>query len=207
MIVSDAHGNEDELFEPRFVPKIRTATYDFVFQDTVYIVVPDDQTYSITFESNKPLMVLEIVKGRGSASPDEAIRYRDLALARGKAKFEITPHGVEPLRVDTNHDGRFETLVEPTAKLSGLAARDTKGPEFRFQIVDRSATTILISIEAIDRGTGLKSFYYSLDGQNSFPYQSPVRVDLKQTSFIWAFAEDYAANRSAYKYDLGGTRK
>jgi hypothetical protein len=35
-------------------------------------------------------MSLEIVKGRGDASPEEAIRYRDLALAGVSARFEIT---------------------------------------------------------------------------------------------------------------------
>ena len=200
--VSDARGATDDLFAATFFPRIRSATYHFVGSDSVYIIVPVNETYSLTFESNEPVMYLEIVKGRGNTPPEEAIRYRDLILGAGRAKLEITPHGIGPLRVDTNQGGRFDSLIEPTAMLRGLAATDTEGPAIKIRVVERNANTILISIEAKDKETGLKSLYYSLDGQTAFPYQSPVRIDLKQTSSVWAFADDYSGNRSVYKYDF-----
>lgn len=200
VLISDLQGKVDDVLQDQFVPVIRSATYDVLTEDTVSIVVPISQKYSVTFESNEPMMLLEIVKGHDNVSPEEAIRYRDLVLNRRRAKFEITPNGIEPLRVDTNYNGRFDTLVEPTVRLRGVAARDTKGPEIGFHVIERSRTNIVISIDARDNGTGLKNLYYSLDGHHALPYQSPVRVELEQTSFIWAFAEDHAANRSASKF-------
>jgi hypothetical protein len=202
VIVSDVRGRTDDLFEARFEQKISSATYHLVGPDSVYVIVPVDETYSIIFESDQPVMYLETVKGRGNASPDEAIRYRDLMLGRRRAKLEITPQGVKPLRLDTNYDGQFQTLVKATVILRGLSARDTKAPEFGFQVVDRDAVSVLISIEAKDHDTGVKSLFYSFDGRHAFPYRGPVRIDLKKTSFIWAFAEDYAGNRSGFKYEF-----
>ena len=46
-------------------------------------------------------MYLEVVKGRGNDSPEEAIRYRDLSLRGGKARLEITAEGIGPLRLDS----------------------------------------------------------------------------------------------------------
>ena len=147
-------------------------------------------------------MYLEIVKGRGNSSPEEAIRYRDLSLGSGKARFEITAQGIGPLRLDADFDGRFETLLEPTVRLRGGAARDTSGPELSFRVLERNSTSLLISIDAKDDASGVKTIYYSLDGNHALPYHTPVRIERRQTSFIWAFAEDNAGNRSASKYEF-----
>jgi len=200
VLVSDVDGRVDDLFQSRFVPKITSATYDLLTPDTVSIVVPVNRAYSITFESSDPVMVLEIAKGRGNVSPEEAIRYRDLTLGRGSGRLQITSEGVGSLRVDMDHDGQFEKLIEPTAILRGPAASDRKGPECTFAVLERNATTILISIRAEDKETGLKNIYYSLDGHHAFLYQSPVRISLNQASSIYAFAEDLAGNRSVSKY-------
>ncbi len=202
VVVSDAQGTTDDIFQPGFEKKIASAAYNFVGPDSVYIVLRINRTYSITFESSESLMYLEIVKGRGNTLPEEAIRYRDLDLGGGKARLEITVEGVGSLHLDTNDDGRFETLLKPTVRLAGSAARDTSGPKLRFRILEGDSTSLLVSIEARDIGNGVKSIFYSFDGQRAFPYQAPIRIDRKRTSFIWVFAEDNAANRSATKYEF-----
>lgn len=202
VIVSDANGTTDDIFQPDFAKKIGSATYNFVGPNSVYIVLRVNKTYSITFETSESLMYLEVVKGHGNTSPEEAIRYRDLSLGRGKARLEITADGIGPLRLDANYDGRFETLIEPTVSLRGSAARDTSGPELEFRILERNSTFLLVSIQAKDIGAGVKNIFYSFDGHRGFPYQTPIRIDRKQTSSIWAFAEDNAGNRSASKYDF-----
>lgn len=158
--VSDGHGRVDNPFHAQFVPRILSATYDLLDEDTVSIVFPTNETLSSTFESNDPVMVLEIVRGRGNTLPEEAIRYCDLKLGRGQGKLQITTDGVEPLRLDQNHDRRFELLMEPSARLRGLAARDNVGPEVKFEIIGRTATTIVISISAKDKETSVKNLYY-----------------------------------------------
>ena len=202
VVVSDARGTTDDIFQPGFEKKIASATYNFVSPDSVYIVLRINRTYSITFETSESLMYLEVVKGRGNTSPEEAIRYRDLSLGGGKAKLEITAEGLRPLRLDRDHDGRFETLLQPTISLSGSEASDTSGPELGFRILERNSTSLLVSIEAKDTGSGVKSIFYSFDGQRAFPYQAPIKIDRKRTSFIWIFAEDNAANRSASKFEF-----
>lgn len=201
-VVSDAHGSTDDIFKPGFEKRIASATYNFVGPDSVYIVLRINRTYSITFESNESLMYLEVVKGRGNDSPEEASRYRDLSLRGGKARLEITAEGIGPLRLDSDHDGRFETLLEPTISLRGSEARDTTGPELGFRILERNSTSLLISIKAKDIGSGVKNLFYSFDGQQAFPYHAPIRIDRKRTSFIWVFAEDNVANRSATKFEF-----
>jgi hypothetical protein len=202
VVVSDAHGTTDDIFQPAFEKKITSATYNFVGSHSVYIVLRINRTYSMTFESSESLMYLEVVKGRGNTSPEEAIRYRDLSLRGGQARLEITAEGIGPLRLDPDRDGRFETLLEPTISLRGSEARDTSGPELDFRILEGNSTSLLVSIEAKDIGSGVKSIFYSFDGQRAFPYRAPVRIDRKRISFIWVFAEDNAANRTASRYEF-----
>jgi len=207
VFISDDHGNTDDLFQFQLLPKVRSVTYEHSVNDTLDIIVPVNQTYSITFQSKDPLMQLEIVKGRGNSSPEEAIRYCDLELGRKRARFKITPQGIEPLRQDTNYNGRFDSVIEPTVLLRGRAARDTRAPEIRFRVVKRTATTVLIAIDTKDNDTGVKSLLYTFDGQHLFTYQSPVRMDLRQASFMYAFAFDYAGNRSAAEYRPDAAKK
>jgi hypothetical protein len=215
VLVSDARGHTDDLFNLQFAgfigpvtdQTIRTANYEFVAKDDVYIVVPVTEKYSITFETEESGSVfLEIVKGWGNASPDEAIRYRDLALNGRRAKFEITPDGVGPLRIDT--DGRFGSVIEPTASVRGRAAHDTSGPKITFQILERTGSIILVAINTNDE-SGVKSVNYSLDiyrdssgGYRMFPYRGPIRIDLEKVSSLFVYADDYAGNRSGTLHDL-----
>ena len=209
VLVSDGRGQTDDLFSGRSVQTIRSATYQFVGLDAVYIIVPANKTHSITFETNEPVMFLEIVKGRGNTTPDEAIRYRDLVLEGGSAKFDITPDGIGPLRLDPSHTGRFDSSIEPTVHLRGTAAHDTTGPRLTVRVLERTSDTVLIAIDAQDTDSGVKSVSYafgesrdSQGGYRQLHYVGPFRVNLKQTSFLWAFAEDNAANRSTVIYEL-----
>lgn len=207
--VSDARGRTDDLFNEGSLHAIRSATYHLVAQDAVYIIVPVKETYSITFETSEPVMFLEILKGRSDSSPDEAIRYRDLVLDGKSAKFDLAPAAVGQLRLDASQSGRFDWVIEPTVSLRGQAAHDTTRPEVNIQILERNGDTVLVAISAKDNESGVKRVSYALDnfsnsrgGYRDFPYQGPVRIDLRQTKVLWAFAEDYAANRSGAVYDF-----
>jgi hypothetical protein len=208
VLVSDAEGRTDDLFQPGTIQQVESASYDFVGHNTLYITLPVDETFSISFESIDPAMSLEIVKGRGNVSPDEAIRYNDLVLENGRAQFQLNAAGVGPVRLDSNHDGRFESILEPSAHVRGVAAKDTRGPEISFEILERDGTSVLISIKAVDRATGVKSLFYSIGAKDGFPeyefpYERPVRVSLKQPTSIWGIADDNAGNRSVRKYEVG----
>ncbi|HXQ34522.1 MAG TPA: hypothetical protein VN843_10970 [Anaerolineales bacterium] len=202
VFVSDAKGRSDDL-RARSIQQVEEAGYDFFRSHTVFITLPVGETYSITFEAQNPAMTLEIVKGKGNVSPDEAIRYNDLVLDKAKARFQVSATGVTSLQIDANHDGRFESILEPTAHVVGAAAKDTRGPEITFEVLQRDATSILIAIKAIDKQTGVKNLFYSIDKEYIFPYESPVRVNLSESNFIMGIADDNAGNRSSntYKFD------
>ena len=202
VLVADSRGQVDDLFDGKFVQKVRSATYQFVASDAVYVIVPLSETYSIQFEANQPAAFLEILRGRGNTSPDEAIRYRDLLLDGKTARFALSPNGIGELRLDTSKDGGFASTINPSISLRGPAAHDTSGPEIHFRVLDRTNDTVLIAIDAKDSESGVKSLSYSLDGQRSFRYRTPVRADLKQTSFIMAYADDHAANRTVRIFQL-----
>ena len=200
LLVSDDQGRVDDLFPAGVALKnLENATYNPLGEDSYMIVLPVDETYSITFECRYVLDVLEILKGRGNTSPDEAIRYVDLDLG-GKARIQITPQGVGPLRVDSNRDGTFDLLIKPTVKLRGQPAKDTKGPVITFDVIERTATTLVVSIKAMDKESGVKAIYYFFEGQRVFQYKSPIRINLDQVPLLWAFADDNAANSSVYKF-------
>jgi hypothetical protein len=202
LLVSDAQGRVDDLFPAGVAFKVlEEPTYNVLGTESYLITLPIDESYSITFESEGELRLLEILKGRGNTSPDEAIRYLDLDLQQKKARIQITPQGVGPLLLDANRDGVFESLIKPTIKLSGVPARDTHGPVVKFKVIERTATMIVIAIKAIDSESGLKDIYYSTDGLRFIPYKSPVRVKLS-AEFIWALADDNVANRTTATFDF-----
>lgn len=202
VVVSDAHATTDDIFQPGFEKKIASAAYNFVGPHSVYIVLRMNRAYSITFESSQSLMYLEVVKRRINTLPEQIIRHHDLSLGGGKARLEITAEGMESLQLDTDRDGRFETLLTPTHRFRGAAARNASGPLLVPRILERNATSQLVAIEARDIGNGVKSIFYSFDGQRAFPYQTPLRIDRKRPSMIWVFAEDNAANRSAARFEF-----
>ncbi len=199
VLVSDAKGKTDDLFRAGSIQQVE-ATYDFLGPNTVFITLPVSETYSITFETKDPAINLEIVKGIGNASPDEAIRYNDLVIDNGTARFRLSAAGVMPLQLDANHDGRFESILEPSAHVRGDAAKDTRGPVIRFEVLERDATSVLVAIKATDNATGVKNLFYSLDEKHEFPYEGPVRVKLSEAKLIMAIADDNAGNRSVYYY-------
>jgi hypothetical protein len=203
VLVSDSSGRTDDLFRAGTRKQISDATYEFLGPHTRTIILPVGETYTITFESADPAMVLEILRGRGDVSPEEAIRHNDLVLDNGTVQFQVSATGVSPLRLDSNRDGRFERILEPTAHVRGLAAKDKRGPEITFEILERDGDTVLVAIKAVDKETGVKSIYYSTDGVYDFPYEHPVRVNLKQSKFIHGVADDNAGNRAVtiHKFD------
>lgn len=204
LLVSDAKGRTDNLFPPSgFAFKVvEDATYDPAGDHSMYVTVPVGETYTITFESDEIVTLLEIVKGRGNVSPDEAIRYHDLDLGKGRARFQLSAAGVTPLRLDSNRDGRFETILQPAVHVRGALAKDTRPPEVTIQVLERNASEILIAIKAIDTDTGVKSISYTLDGSHFFPYRGPVKVKLDQSTLIYGIAEDNVGNRSLGSYEF-----
>lgn len=195
--VTDAQGNSNTpLPGTPFGAKVPDVTYELGL-NSIRLITPTDQTYTLTFRSKGEPMFLEVVKGVGNAAPTEAVRYLDLNLPMGvTARLKMTPEGVEDLRYDSNGDGSFEKVIPPTATVAGPAALDVDPPVITFK-QRRQGAKKLILIRATDKGTGVKAIHYSLDGAHFQPYTAPLLVDPVRTQKVYAFADDQVANRSA----------
>jgi hypothetical protein len=173
--------------------------YDHTGKDALMISTPVDKTYTVTFQTGDGACELDLVRGLNNAVPDLAVRYNDLLLPAGStAMIKVTPRGIEPLRLDKDGDGTFESVVPPDAAVSGGAANDTRGPTLCFGQSERGGATF-VTIGAAD-SSGVRAIYYSLEAPSqdrmSFqPYAGPFRVDPRSTPVITAFADDKIGNR------------
>ena len=160
------------------------------------VVMPIDKALTITLRSGIDPLAIELTKGTDTTTT-EAIRYRDLMLPVGvTAMLRITSQGVESLRYDADKNGSFESVVNPTASVSGDTAQDVEAPTISFASSPQQTTT-QVTISAADSGVGVKSVFYSLDGKKFQPYSGPLNLNLAQSPIIYAFAEDKVANRSS----------
>jgi triacylglycerol esterase/lipase EstA (alpha/beta hydrolase family) len=159
------------------------------------LILPIGKTYTLTLHTGIAPPALELTKGTDTTTT-QAIRYQDVALPAGvTAKLQITPQGVEDLLYDSNGDGTFETTVHPTASVTGSAAQDTEPPTVNVSATAQQ-TNMLVTINAADAVSGVKTAYYSLDGTNFQPYTAPFTVDPFKSPVVYAFADDNVANRS-----------
>jgi len=75
-------------------------TSNIMADDAVLMVLPTDQTYTITMKLNTTPLSVRVTRGTDSF-PDHAIRYQDIVLPAGvTAILKITPQGIENLRYD-----------------------------------------------------------------------------------------------------------
>ncbi|MBM4093737.1 MAG: alpha/beta fold hydrolase, partial [Planctomycetes bacterium] len=193
--VSDAQGNSDTLAPDGFpVTLPRVLAYpmaDHAWQMAMAV----SGTYTITFRTIGEPLFLELTEG-AQVTATQAIRYRDVALPAGiTATLTIAGEVAAPLRYDADGDGVFESVVTPTAALTGDAANDLTPPEVTITGAVET-DTIAVTIAAVDSGTGVSRTVYSLDGAHFQAYTGTLHLDPDQVRTVYAFADDNAANRS-----------
>ena len=165
------------------------------------VVMPLDNTFDIKFRTSSDIMEIKIVKGVSQKIGSRVIKYLDMNLPVGViAWLRFTPQGVVDLRYDADGDGNFESTLAPTYDLTGTAANDFTAPLINIQ-TEVSGNTATVSITASDNETGVKEIYYQVkDGDIPRLYTAPFTINLSQSKYITAYAEDNAGNRrSAFK--------
>lgn len=206
VLVADSHGHSEDPFNERPTgQRLKRVVYDHPSRDSLLITAPVDETYIITFESRGQMLVsLDLVRGEDNEFPDLAVRYTDLHLPEGvRAMLRVTPQGIDPLRLDKNSDGDFETTINPGVVVTAPATYDHYGPTICFGESRRGAAT-RVTIAAAD-ASGVRTIYYALaagppsDGLNFRPYEGPFEVDASRTPLIYALADDRVGNRSGLK--------
>ena len=195
--VTDELGNNNTPLDDTFALPVPGLTYDLIGEQSVAITLTPDKSYTIQFQNGPDPIALEVVKGIDKSAPTEAVRYQDLNLPAGvNAMMQFSAQGISDLRYDSDGDGTFDTVVEPTAHLTGSSAQDMDPPNVTVETTKQDGNH-LVTVSAEDTGSGLKDVYYSLDGTTFQPYVSPVTITPSQASYVYAFADDNAANRSS----------
>jgi pimeloyl-ACP methyl ester carboxylesterase len=187
-----------------------TATDNLVPDMTYYplgdaahlVILPSDQTYTVTFQTSADPIAIEITQGTDETT-SQAVRYQDLVLPpHTTAMVRLTSQGAENLHYDGDGDGTFETAVPPTVSVSDTDANDIDPPVIT---MTRTGTldNLTVTLTATDSSAGLKHMLVSLDGTTFQPYTGPIQVDTRQNPIVYAFADDNVANRSSlYTYQL-----
>lgn len=201
ILVEDCCGNNNALIDGTpFGGEVPGVNIDLLGENTFEVVMPTSIDlaiidFTITFKSGTEPIFVELLKGDGKEAPSQAIRYRDLNLPPGTAvQLKITEKGgVGDLRYDSDGDGVFESIVTPTASLSGPLALDTEPP-----VINVTGTyqrnTALVTIAATDE-SGVKHLRYSLDGTRYQSYKGPFVIDFAESHSLYIYADDFAANR------------
>jgi pimeloyl-ACP methyl ester carboxylesterase len=194
--VLDASGNTNTPMSDDAATSVPGVTYDVVGDGVVQLALPADQTFNISFQVGGNPVGVEWLAGADNVSPAAATRYQDVALPPGTlVSLNISAGAVDSLRYDSNGDGVPDSVVAPTVSLIGAAAGDTTPPTLVFSKAPQG-THVVVTVTATDTGSGVRDIYYSLDGVHIQPYSSPIGVDPRQTSTVYAFSDDNAANRS-----------
>ena len=176
-------GSEDESFHSLAMPA-------------------EEGEYTVKFRMGADSIDIELVRGIGNRSPNLAIRYLDLRLpANVECLLTINPQGMEDLRYDSNGDGIYDTVVPADVRVTGTAAQDVTAPDVSISQDGGRFGTGLITIDAADSESGVKTIYYRFAGEPTFQiYTEPFYArDLPRNSNlqIEAFADDNVGNRSS----------
>jgi pimeloyl-ACP methyl ester carboxylesterase len=198
VIVRDESGNMASIQDGLLSNKVRGLTnYEVIGENSIMLTFAVGHSYTIEFPAGEVPMGMNLVEGRGNRQPTSAVRYNDLNIpANLNVKFTISQTGTAEFRYDADNNGEFETLVPPTAFVTGAAAGDTTSPTVSLNIVQQG-NTATATITAQDTQSGVNRVWYSLDGLNFQIYTSPVTLQYSSTAVtIYSFADDAVANRS-----------
>lgn len=195
--VSDSAGHSTSTSDPSKVGvTLPGVSFNLLGDNSVLVVLPNDQEYKITFSSVGSPVFIEFSRGTdGSAT--QAARFQDVTIPAGStALLKVTPTaGLEDVRYDTKGDGLFTQLIFPTASVTGAAAQDVDQPTLSIASAPQG-TAATITITANDAGSGVKRVMYSTNGTQFQQYGGPLTVDTSKVAVVTAFAEDVAGNRS-----------
>jgi len=196
VVVTDSYGNSTNPISDTSESGLPNLTSHVGDGKSVFLTIPTDQTYTVTIKSESDAIAIELTKQIGDTVA-QAVRYLNVSVPAGRsASLRLDPQAVGDLRYDSDGDGIFETLIQPTASVTGVAAQDIDPPNVAINEVPEVGGS-LITITASDDGSGVKGTFYSLNGNNYQPYTDPFGVDPAKFPIVYSFADDNVANRSS----------
>lgn len=203
--ISDSYGNTTNPLSTSADEGVSTIQTEVTGDSYLSVTFPLDQTYRVVLKGPTTPISILITKSDGQIVT-QAIRYVDITLPPGVlALIEITPQGVALLKYDSDGDGTFDTILNPTASVTGSPARDLEAPALAANETVQSGLSQIV-LQATDDGTGVDRIMFSTNGISYQPYTGPLLLNRTQTPIVYAFADDKVANRSAvFTYTLTST--
>jgi hypothetical protein len=196
--ISDGNGNKTVGNGEYLVNPVNgLLEYKVIGQDSFFLTFESTDTHFVDFQvGNQPLM-LEALKGINNQTPNLAVRFKDISLPSGVGvRLTLNYQGVESLRYDSDANGSFDTLVNPTVILNGINANDTEPPTATIAFTQQG-TNVTLSLAGQDSTSGIARIKYSLDGSHFTEYVSPLTLTYTPNLIrIYAFVDDNAGNRS-----------
>jgi pimeloyl-ACP methyl ester carboxylesterase len=194
--MSDDQGNKTTRDGDIFINKVEGLDYEIIGDNALFLTFPVTKTYFAKFQTLNTPFSLDIVKGISNKTPNSAVRYKDVSLPHGTSvQLKVTALNEITLKYDSNGDGDYDTIITPTAAVSGTSAHDTTPPKVTIQTT-MLGTQTTVSITANDAETGIKQIMYSINGQGINIYTSPVTLNVSSPTTILAVADNNVGIRS-----------
>jgi hypothetical protein len=165
-------------------------------ENSVFLTFDPSATHYVDFKFPNNPMAIEVVKGCGNANPNMAVRFRDVSLpVNSKVRLTLSPQGVSDLVYDKDGDGKLESVLKSTVRISGVKAADTKPPQLVVTTENRGVYVLVtITAEGI---SGIKEILYSLDGTRFKVYKEPFQIQYTPDQVtIYTFADNNVGVRS-----------
>jgi probable HAF family extracellular repeat protein len=203
--LADEFGNRLEPVDDYFLKTVPNTSYYQLDEFTHVMVLPSDQTFTMTFSAPTEPFAMDISYGP-YPTIEKLIRYQDLSLPPNvNTQLVITPMGARKLQYDSNGDGTVDTDITPTVDVSGEMALDDEPPLIQIITITQQPGTRLVEIDANDNASGVKTIYYSLGNNRYQVYSQPFELSEPASVTLSVFAEDNVGNRSSI-YRVAGSQ-
>ncbi len=204
VVVQDNSGNSTELVGGVLQGSVPGVDTLMIGENVFLLTIPesDSEQYQVSFTSRDEPMGVEIRVGTTNTTT-RAVRFNDLDLTAGTAtRLTLGPAALHDLSYDADGDGMFESLLAPTADVSGDEAGDVDGPTIEVTEMLQPDGSTRITLTAQDAGSGVTGLFFSLNGSDFQTHTAGFSVNPSQTSVVSLFADDGVANRSYQVYPV-----
>jgi pimeloyl-ACP methyl ester carboxylesterase len=206
--IRDAFGNDTSQIADLPFGNVMPNVSNYVSgEDSYQLLLPADippgASYTMSFTGTGQPLTIDFDKSQGELdTATQLVRYLDINLAAGTPlQLTFDSNGPQNLVADEDGDGVFETIIAPTASVTGDAARDRVEPVISFTEAIQNGQH-LVQVQGSDP-SGVRTIRYSLDGVKFQIYEQAIALNTCVSRTVYAVADDNVGNRSGVaQYDV-----
>jgi hypothetical protein len=165
---------------------------------TIKFTMLDSNPLNLKFYTITPAEIFE-------DAISQAVIFQDVPAAAGGLAAILYNPLADPatliLQLDLNADGIAEQLMSPGGILTNLTATDLTPPASSIQVQGAAngqgyyTGTLVITLSAVDAGSGVHKIEYSLDGGlTGKVYTAPFTIEAKDVPVLYVKSTDNAGN-------------